>query len=206
MKKTVLITIACLLLVPTAKSQTLEDLFLSMPAKILPTINRERRLDLVYLHKVGEKAETRDQLSSIYLLTAFQDNYIQIQSDNNSLELISLPMINDSRIILVIKTICVPACDSEWNFYTDQWKKIDPTAILQPVGKEWFIPETTDRNNLNTQALDIDLMKFSYDPEKKMLVQEYQSPERLIPEEKEKIKKYLKNEAKTYRWTGMRFE
>jgi len=210
MRKTLLLLIAGLFSVTLIKSQSIEDIFLSMPSEITPVIHPEGRQELMKLYKAGEKAEVQGVLKESCSMTAFQDNYIRIATGSNSIEIISLPMINDSHLLLVIKTVCIPACDSELSFYTVQWKKLNMESLLQPVGKDWFILEGTDTNDQAAKntllALDINLMKFSYNPETKQLIQEYQTPEYLDKEQKKNVEKYLKQEAKTYQWTGMRFE
>lgn len=210
MKKTVLILIICILQSAISKGQTIEELFLSMPSEIIPTMNQMKRLDLIDLYKAEKKAEIQDIFNNTCSLTALQDDYLRIENETNSLELISLPMINDSQLLLIIKTVCASACDSELRFYTVQWKKLETGSFLNLVDKEWFICDKIDTNDQivkNTLLfLDIDLMKFSYDPEKKALSQEYQTPLYLDLDQKEKVKNHLKQEVKTYHWTGVRFE
>ena len=210
MKKTVLIIIICFLQSAISKGQTVEEFFLSMPSEMTPTINQAKRLDLIDLYKVGKKAEIQDIFNKACSLTALQDDYIRIENETNSLELISLPMINDSQLLLIVKTVCASVCDSELHFYTVQWKKLETGSFLNPVGKEWFIRDeinTNDQEVKNTLLfLDIDFMKFSYDPEKQSLSQEYQTPLYLDLDQKEKVKNYLRQEIKTYHWTGVRFE
>jgi Protein of unknown function (DUF3256). len=210
MKKTLLFLIACFFSVTLIKSQSIEDFFLSMPSEISPVISQLGRKELMELYKAGKKAEVQGVLKESCSMTAFQDNYIRIATGSNSIEIISLPMINDSYLLLVIKTVCAPACDSELAFYTVQWKKLDAESLLHPVDKDWFILEGTDTNDQTAKnallALDVSLMKFSYNPKTKQLIQEYQTPEYLDKDQKKKVKKYLKQEAKTYQWTGTRFE
>jgi Protein of unknown function (DUF3256). len=209
MKKIYLLLLVCFLSSPLARSQNMENLFLSMPSEIIPTINQSKRLDLLDLYKAGKKSEIRDLLGGVNVLTVFQDDFMRIETGTHSLELISLPMVNDSRLLLVIKTVCGPVCDSELSFYSVQWKKLDAELFLNPADKDWFVLEGADLNDPMVKnallSLDISLMKFSYDPEMKQLIQEYQTPEYLDLEQQEKVKKYLKQEPKIYRWNGIRF-
>jgi Protein of unknown function (DUF3256). len=210
MKKIYLLLLVCFLSSSLARSQNMENLFLSMPSEIIPTINQSKRLDLLDLYKSGKKSEIRDLLGGVNVLTALQDDFIRIETGTHSLELISLPMVNDSRLLLVIKTVCDPVCDSELSFYTVQWKKLEAELFLNPADKDWFVLEGADLNDPMVKnallSLDISMMKFSYDPETKQLIQEYQTPEYLDLEQQKKVKKYLKQEPKIYRWNGIRFE
>jgi len=210
MKKIYLLLLVCFLSSSLARSQNMENLFLSMPSEIIPTINQSKRLDLLDLYKSGKKSEIRDLLGGVNVLTTLQDDFMRIETGTHSLELISLPMVNDSRLLLVIKTVCDPVCDSELSFYTVQWKKLEAELFLNPADKDWFVLEGADLNDPMVKnallSLDISMMKFSHDPEMKRLIQEYQTPEYLDLEQQEKVKKYLKQEPKIYRWNGIRFE
>ena len=196
--KRIILIVAVFFQLISARSQTIENIFLSMPPEILPTLNQPGRLNLIDLYKEGEKAENKDLLNNKCALTVLQDDYIRLESEKNSLELISLPMINDSRLLLVIQTVCAPTCDSRLNFYTIQWKELDTNSFLTPVDKNWFIREDV--------GLNFDFMKFSYSPEKKLLIQEYQTSEYLEAGQEEKEKSNLKEETKSYHWSGTRFE
>ena len=210
MHKTILTFIICLLSLHGAKSQTLEELFLTMPKELLPTLNQSDRLDLIDMYKAGAASRTNDLLNQVSSLTVFDKDILRLETGGNALELALLPMINDSYILLMIKTTCAPVCDSELRFYTLQWKRLDSRFFFNPVGKEWFmVQEAVFANPIaeNTLlSLDIEFMKYSYNTEKKLLVQEYLTPEYLDQEQKEKVNKLLKRENKTYQWNGAHFE
>jgi len=194
----------------TAKAQDIASLFTSMPEKMLLPMDSSQRLDIIDLYRAGRKAEVVSLLGESVLMTTLQDNYLQIKSGNSTLEMALLPMINDSKITCVIRTVCAPVCDSRISFYTTEWKPLDAHIFITPVTKDWFIAEDIDKNNEYFKsfesALDMDMMQLCFEENGLSLIQTYTTPQYLSPDIRTKADKYLKHESKRYIWNKVRFE
>jgi hypothetical protein len=207
-RTSILFLFACLpFLLP---AQTVEKVFTSMPKSMLPTLTEINRLELTELYKDGLTAAVENQMGDSCFLVRMTDDYLQIQEDKSSLELIVLQMVNDSKVVCLIRTVCAPACDSHLEFYTVHWKKLNADVFITPAGEKQFIK---DGINLNEQKvrnalipLDISLMQFRYDPDRHRLLQYYNTPQYLSANDREKAAPYLKDAPVVFKWNQTRFE
>lgn len=193
-----------------APAQTAEKLFASLPESLSLTWTEINRLELMELYKGGLTATVKNRLGDSCFLTRMTDDYLQVQEGKSSLEIIVLPMVNDSKVVCLIHTVCAPLCDSHLAFYTVKWKKLDGKAFIIPAGKTRFIKEGVNpceqkvRNVL--LPLDILLMQFRYDPDSRELLQYYNTPQYLSSDDREKAAAYLRNTPVVFKWSGIRFE
>ena len=188
-------------MIASLNAQTAKDVFTTFPDPSLLPLSTNARLDLIDLFQANQNTVVENDLGDTISVLQLQDDYIHIQSGNSDTEIIILSMINESKVICVIQTISIPVQDSNLEFYTINWKKLDSKAFINPVDKSWFIKESDD-----FPALDISLMKFHYDPEKQTLLQTYTTPSYLSIEDQKRIEGHIKESNKEYKWNGVRFE
>lgn len=201
MKKISLI-LFCIIQWGIIQGQTVDELFVSMPSGLMPALNNTNRLDLLDLYKAGEKAEVKDMLNGTCILEEYTSDYLRWGTGDNRNELILLPMINDSKLICYIQTVCAPVCDSKLRFFTTSWKELDSSTLITPAGSDFFIDGSDGEDYASADVgtnSGISFMRFDYNPEKKELYQQFTS---LDYPDSEKAK----NEPKKYKWTGLRFE
>lgn len=209
MKKAILF-IVCSLMLLTIQAQDAASVFKKMPDKYLLLIDSTKKLDLVDLYEAKLVARVKNVFNDTCELKELVDNYLLLESGNTTLEIILLPMINDSKVICTINTVCVPVCDSKISFYTIDWKPLDANAFINSVNASWFVKDGTDKSSddfINAYlALDINMMQFHFDKDKLILSQTYTTPQYLNKEDRDKVSPFLKEEPKIYRWTHTRFE
>ena len=210
MKKISIFIIVICSFFSTAKAQDITSLFSSMPERMLLPLDSIQRLDIVDLYRAGRNVEVANLLSESVHIVSLQDNYLKIKFGNSTLEIALLSMINDSKLICVIKTVCAPVCDSQILFYTTEWKPLDTHIFINPSTKDWFFAENIDKNNEYFKsfeaALDMEMMQFGFEENGLSLVQTYNTPQYLSPDIRTKADKYLKKESKRYTWNKVRFE
>jgi hypothetical protein len=204
---TLFLLIAVLLPSP---GQTAGELFVRFPELKSLALNTSDRLDLIDLYKAGEKATVKNRFGDSCSILRLTDDYLQIQTGKSQLELFILPMINDSKIVGLIHTVCAPVCDSYLEFYTTAGKKLRATAFISIADKSDFLKKGINREDEKVKnalvPLDISLMRFHYDSDKQELRQYYHTPDYLSESEKELVKPYLNENPKRYQWNLMRFE
>ena len=201
----ILLLLSCLPL--PAPAQTAEKLFASLPESMSLTWTETNRLELIELYKAGLTAAVENQLGDSCFLACMTDDYLQIREGKSSLEIIVLPMVNDSKVICLIHTVCAPICDSHLAFYTVNWKKLDNSVFITPAGKARFIKDGIDIDGQNALIpLDISLMQFRYDPDSRELLQYYHTPQYLSFDDREKAAPCLKDEPVVFKWNLTRFE
>ena len=209
-KKIVLITFLLSVSVHFIKGQTISELFIKLPEPALLTLTVSDRMDLIDLYKAGDKATVKNRFSDSCSILNMTDDYIQIRTSNNTIELFILPMINDSKIIGLIQTVCAPVCDSYLEFYSTTWKKLSTSVFITFAGKSDFLKDGINPEDETVKnaliPLDISLMKLNYEPEKHELQQFYTTPDYLSEIDRNKVKQYLTETPKLFKWNLTRFE
>jgi len=179
-------------------AQTATDAFISVPESVLLDLTTNKRMDLIDLHNANQKAIVLNNFGDSISIKSLNDNYLFLEKGNSSLQIIVLPMINESKLYCLIHTNCAPICDSQIEFYSINWIKLDSKTFISPVDKKWFINE-------EFPSLELSLMQFIYDSETLSLQQKYNIQKDLSPENQLEVKPLL-NEEKIYKWNGIRFE
>jgi len=211
MKSKVIFTVFLLsAAVRLVQAQTASELFVTLPDPAFLTLTVSDRMDLLDLYKAGEKATVKDQFDDSCSLIRMTDNYLQIQTGKNTMELFVLPLANDSKIAGLIQTVCAPVCDSKLEFFTTAWKKLDASLFITFAGKYDFLKDGINPEDENVKnaliPLDISLMRFHYDPDKQELQQYYTTPDYLSETDRNKAMPYLKESPKLFKWNLARFE
>jgi len=192
------------------QAQTASELFVTLPEPALLPLTASDRLDLIDLYKSGGKSITKNQLGDSCSLLRMTDDYLQMQTGDNTIELFILPMINDSKVVGVIQTVCAPVCDSSLDFYTTTWKKLTTSVFIKLAGKNDFLKEGVQSEDEIVKnaliPLDISLMRLHYVPENHELQQYYTTPDYLSETDRVKAMSYLKDSPKVFKWNLTRFE
>jgi len=211
MKSKILFSIFLLsVTIQLVNGQTISELFVKLPESAGLPITDSDRLDLIDLYKAGGKATIINGFEDSCSILRLTDDYLQIQIGKNTTELFLLPMINDSKIIGLIQTVCAPVCDSYLEFYTTAWKKLYGSIFITFADKYDFLKEGVhpeEEKVKNALApLDISFMQLHYDPEKQELQQYYTTPDYLSKADRAKAMPYLKEMPKRFKWNLTRFE
>ncbi len=138
---------------------------------------------------------------------AISPDYIALQtSEAGTIQIKLLPLINDSKIVCLVKTVCGSngVCDSQMQFYTTTWIPIPQADLFPAKNKDWFIKPDTNRQSedfINAYAaLDMTPMKFTLSPDTTSLTVEYDIKDYLSEEDYKKIQPYLTGEPKVFTW------
>ena len=199
----VLLSICC-------NAQDISSVFGNMPKNLILLVDSIQRQDLIDLYKNNLSDNVTDKLNGKITLSSLKEDFIELHSGNFSMQIALLKLVNDSKIICLIQTVCAPVCDSKLNFFTVDWKPLDAYDFISPVNTSWFIKDDTDKTGevfINaSKSLDIDLMQYSFDPEKLELAQTYTTPQYLSKEDREAIEPFLKQVPKIFVWEKMNFK
>ena len=121
-----------------------------------------------------------------------------------------LPLVNDTYVVCMITTVYGPVPDSQVEFFTTDWKPLNPADLYTPVSAEWFIKDDADKNRTAfseaTARLDMDLRKYSLSPDDQTLTVEYTTPQYLTKAERKQVEPFLKSTPKVYTWEKFHFK
>lgn len=210
MKRIALILSLIAITVFSVKAQELESIILSMPSDIVLGLDASQKDRLVANMKdTAEITVEREIIGSVKRLAVSPD-YISLEtSEAGTTQIKLLPLINDSKIICVVKTVCGKACDSRIKFYTTKWLPINQ-ELFPKKDKEWFIKPDADRNSQEFKnayaGLNMNPIKMSLSPDNTTLEASYDIKNYLPEEDYKKIEPFLIEGPKTFEWDKISYK
>lgn len=116
----------CLCSIVTLTSSAIEpvaQLFIAMPDSLVPSIEVNRRKDLIDLMHAGQKAEIVTKLGGKAEMTLLQDSLLSIDlSKRSKMEIRWYDTTGNDTIIALVNTVYAPAGDSRIRFFDTAWK------------------------------------------------------------------------------------
>lgn len=209
--KKLLLAICLLLSLNGVNAQDMAALFTAMPDQYIPQLETAWRKDLIDLYNAGKEAKLKNTMEGFSTLKKLTADYLSIQiTDNSTVEIKRLPLVNNTYIICVVNTVYGPVADSRVSFFTTEWKPLESADLFTAVTPQWFIREGVDQKDENflfaTAHLDIQLIKYTLSPDNLTLTATYTTPEYMSKEDREQVLPYLKESPRVYKWEKSHFE
>ncbi|MDR1091064.1 MAG: DUF3256 family protein [Prevotella sp.] len=203
--KKILLAIILLTITTTISGQDLKSIILSMPESIIYGLEAsEKNLLAAGLEDTAKLTVDRGRLGKITRLSVSADFVSFKTSDAGTVEIKLLSLINDSRIICVIRTVCAGACDSQLQFYTTKWIPINKGNLFPEKDKDWFIRPDIDKDSQEFKnayaALDMNPIRMRLSPTDASLMVYYDIKEYLNEEDYKKIEPFLLENPKILYW------
>lgn len=193
------------------KAQEMDALFISMPDQNTPQLENAWRKDLIDLYKSGKEARLKNTMNGYSSLKNLTDDYLLLQvTERSSIEMKLLPLVNNTKVICVVRTVDGPVPDSRVEFFTTNWEPLDASDLFTPVVPDWFIKEDADRNSNAFQdaasRLDMNLIQYKLSPDDLTLAATYTTPLYLSKEERKKVTPFIKESPRVYTWEKSHFK
>lgn len=195
----------------TANGQTIQDVMKTIPEDNITGLSPST-VQFLLENANDSIAKTSNYLSDNVFRDLISNDYVRLKTSTvGTTEIKLLPLINDSKVIAVLKTVCGTVCDSQLYFFTDKWKSLDAYNLLPNIDVEWFLTadETLKKSdnynyvkNLLNNSLPIQYefsphdqtMKLSVDPSLFLDQQTYSQ-----------LKEYFNSTPKTLKWNKISF-
>lgn len=209
--KKILLFIVMIWAVSAVRAQDMAPLFVAMPDAMVPQLEDAWRKDLIDLYTSGKEAKLKNTMNGMSSLKKLTDNYLLLQvSDNSTIELKLFPLVNNTEIIGMITTVNGPVPDSRIAFYTTEWQPLNADDLFTPPSGDWFIKENADKQSEAYVAarsyLDMDLIKYAFNPDAFTLTATYTTPQYLNKEDQKKVTPFLKEKPVVYTWQKFHFK
>jgi hypothetical protein len=121
----------------------MDDVFKTMPNDFLPAFSEADKTMLLVDSSLSVIPYALGEIERL----AYSDTFLSIKtSEVGTMQIKILPLINNTQIIVLIKTVCSGVCDSDIRFFTNEWKEIDKKSILPTITPQVFF----DQKELNT--------------------------------------------------------
>ena len=193
------------------KAQEMDALFISMPDQNIPQLENAWRKDLVDLYKSGKDATLKNTMNGSSSLKKLTSDYLLLQAtERSSIEMKLLPLVNNTNVICMIRTVNGPVADSQIEFFTTEWQPLAVSDLFTPVDADWFIKDDTDKNSNAFQnaasRLDMDLIQYTLSPDNLTLTATYTTPLYLSKEDRKAVIPFIKESPKVYTWEKYHFK
>ena len=201
MKKLLLIlSFVCAALCVSA--QNMRTVFLDAPEWVFPLLTKNCRADLVDFVEAGMKAEVRNRLDGVSVLSELDDDFLKLATTASSTMQLKLLPAQDDTVMCVVKTVKAEAADSRIYFYDRSWNLLNAGDRFQfPSIKDFFtLPSAADEY---IDVCDIYLVALTLSADENTLVAEYTMPSYMNTDDAKTVAPLLRKLE--YRWDGERF-
>ena len=213
--KQILYFILSILLAAPLQAQQVRKAFVNMPDSILPILTKVNRADCIDFLDSDMRALVKNRFDQTSEMTRLTADYIAMQlSPQSRFEMKILPITDTTHVICTIRTVCSKACDSQLQFYTNDWTPLDPTDFITLPSSTDFVPETVPSQVADTLSTpwetlcaeaDILLMQATLSDTTSTLTFRYTTPQYMGKESAARFIPLLKTEAVSYDWQGGKF-
>ena len=171
MKKTFKILLVVVFATQILQAQRIEQIYIQMPEVLNPVISRQQRFELLEYYKanMGDSIQNRFGTQTRILKLDAENNHIIVQNtDISRFEIKLIPHRNDT-IIGIIRTVCVPICQSSIEFFSMNWQRRTDITFVFPQAKEWINEEKVRKLSLHAQnvrnALSTSFVSLTFNSE-----------------------------------------
>lgn len=192
----------CLCSIVTLTSSAIEpvaQLFIAMPDSLVPSIEINRRKDLIDLMHAGQKAE----------MTLLQDSLLSIDlSKRSKMEIRWYDTTGNDTIIALVNTVYAPAGDSRIRFFDTAWKELPASERIRRIRREEFFqfPDSLTKAQKEDllRPVDIFLVEYNFATDGSLCARQSWA-NYLDKESFDRIEPYLQDSIILH-WDGKRFK
>lgn len=195
----------------SANAQKVGDLFLSMPDKIVPTLSKQQRFEMLEYSKLNRRDSVKNKFNE-YLSIQHYDSINQLitfnTTKNNLTEIKVFEMEDATPVVAIINTVLQPVRLSTIQFYHLNWQPLTLFSDI-PTAKQWLISENTEIADIDIDWLNKHLvnsyLSFTFSKEKPAIEVENHLVDFLSIEDKKIIANLLSNKPLIYKLSHKQF-
>lgn len=185
------------------------QLFVAMPDSLVPSIEVNRRKDLIDLFHAGQQAQVATKLGGTARMTQLQENHLALSlSEQSQMLLHNYITGNGDTLVVLVNTVYAPAGDSHIRFFNTTWQELPASKYIRPLPKEAFFlfPDSLTKEQCKElmQPVDIDLIEYTFGTDGSICARQSWG-KYLDSETYERLKPYLR-ESIMLRWNGKNFK
>lgn len=185
------------------------QLFAAMPDSLIPSLEVNRRKDLIDLFHAGQSAQVTTKLGGKAQMTELQEQSLVIALSEQSQMALHLYTTHDNdTLVALVNTVYAPAGDSRIRFFNSAWRELPASKYIGlPTRDDFFLfPDSLSKVQREElmQATEICLIEYTFEPDGSICAR--QSWEEYLDRETyNRLKPYLR-ESITLRWNERQFE
>lgn len=195
----------------TVHGQTIQDVVKNIPEDNIIGLTSST-VQFLMENANDSIVKTSNYLSDNVYRDEISSDYARLQTSKiGTTEIKLLPLINDSKVIAILKTVCGTVCDSQLYFFTEKWKLLDVHYLLPVIDVDWFLTtddalKNSDEYNYLRSLLKNSLpVKYEFSPEDYTLKLTVDPILFLDQETYAQLEKYFNLAPKVLKWNKTNF-
>ena len=185
--------------------QTIDEVFKTMPSEFLPAFSEADKTMLLVDSSLSVIPYALGELERL----DYSDTFLSLKtSEVGTMQIKVLPLVNSTKIIALIKTVCSSVCDSDIRFFTSEWKEIEKGSILPTITpSDFFDDSQLDSLEFKWAVSKIDIfpLQFQFKNGGSDLQAKFEIANHLSAEDFDKIEPYLVKETIDLAWNKSTF-
>ena len=185
--------------------QTMDEIFNTMPDELLPAFSEANKTMLLVDSSLSVIPYPLGEIERL----DYSDTFLSLRTSKiGTMQIKILPLVNNTKIIALINTVCTKVCDSNVRFFTEKWEEVEKNSLLPTLSPFIFF----DKANLDTPEfkwaashIDIYPLHFQFKEGSNDLEVKLDIAAHLSPQDLEKIKPYLVKETIELSWNKSTF-
>jgi hypothetical protein len=194
----------------TLNAQTIKDVILTIPDDVIVGLTMEQKTQLC-ADPPADSVTVDNALNGEIVRLAISNDYVSLQtSDVGTTQIKILPLVNDTKILAVVKTVCSDACDSRVQFYTLNWRLLPEQNLLPKRTFNWFIKPDADRQSADfkeaIKAVDMNPIVLNFSSSDYSLTADSEIGNYISSEDYASLEPFLINKPKIFVWNKISFQ
>ncbi|HZJ79568.1 MAG TPA: DUF3256 family protein [Dysgonamonadaceae bacterium] len=122
-----------------SSGQTMNELFKSMPSEYLPAFSEANKTMLLVDSSLSVIPYALGEIERL----DYTDTFLSLKtSEVGTMQIKILPLVNKTKIIALIKTVCSTVCNSNIQFFTSEWEEVEKSSLLPEIPYYTFFDST----------------------------------------------------------------
>lgn len=111
--------------------KSLRDMWVSIPDSLIPTLDKNLRIECLDLLDMGVKPEVKNLLGTDCMLDTLTADYLLLKTSKAAVvQMKLLPLSAGDSLLCVVKAFSAPERESEVRFFNQQWKEVDARQLF----------------------------------------------------------------------------
>lgn len=189
-------------------AQTVEKWYVNMLDGLNPTLSKQNRLELLEYYKAGQGDSVTNRYGNQARLLAYDSisQSIVVKNTPNSIfEMKMFDLVDSSKIIGIISTVCAPICQSSIQFYDTAWNLIS-IQFTMPKAIEWLNVESLENKNIDKKwvenVLENSFITLTFDAVKNTIIAKNNSMEFISEIDRKLILPFMNDKTFVYQMKG----
>ncbi len=198
MKHYILLFFSCIAFL--SYGQKIDEVFKTMPDEFLPAFSEANKTMLLVDSSLSVIPYPLGEIEKL----AFNDTFLSLKtSEVGTMQIKLLTLVNNTRIIALIKTVCSKICDSDIRFFSEEWVEIDKSSLLPQISPQVFFDSTKEglpEFQWALSRIDIFPLHYQFKNGSDDLELTFDFKEYISPQDLQKATPYIKSETIDLLW------